>query len=210
MIPAKTFYMIRHGETEANASKIMAGSLDSPLNETGRSQARHARAIIENLKEKPEIIVHSQLSRAKETAEIINEALNVPMFEDPDIAELHAGDWEGVSYDLCRSMMDGWANPPNGETFELFFERIKRAKNRALESNKGRVLIVSHGGVFRAFAKLYGLDIWGVRNCNLHQFTPNPKSQSFPWVVHTYEYEDGIQQKLSDSFHADHSAEEIA
>jgi broad specificity phosphatase PhoE len=202
MIPLKDFYMIRHGETEANAAKIMAGSLDSPLNQNGRDQAKAVQAVVRALPVKPSVIVHSQLSRARETAEIINEALKLPLYEDPDLAELHAGDWEGVSYDQCRPLLDGWDDPPGGERFEDFFARVRRAKKKALEGHEGRVLIVSHGGVFRAFAKLYGLNIWGARNCTLHEFLPTPQNQSFPWTAHIYEYENGLKKTLSDSFHA--------
>jgi len=86
------FYMIRHGETEANAARLMAGSLDSPLTPKGRQQAKDTQIIIENLEIKPRAIVHSQLSRARNTAKILNTNLNLPMHEDADLAEWHAGD----------------------------------------------------------------------------------------------------------------------
>ena len=72
MIPSKHFYMIRHGQTEANAAQIMAGSIDSPLTALGRQQAKNVHDILENLEIKPKTIIHSHLSRAKETAEILN------------------------------------------------------------------------------------------------------------------------------------------
>lgn len=183
MITAKPFYMIRHGETEANAKRIMAGSLDSPLTETGRSQAKTIHAILEHLEIKPETIAHSHLSRARDTAQIINAALNVPFIEDNGLAELYAGDWEGVPYEDCPNFLDGWSDPPNGETFADFFKRIKGAKNRVLETSKKYPLIVSHGGVFRAFGKIYGLNSLGVKNCHLHLFEPQMNHPHFPWTV---------------------------
>ena len=65
MLPAKPFYMIRHGQTEANRDCIMAGSLDSPLTDTGRGrgQARHVQDVVQTLESKPSLIVHTQ-SRA--------------------------------------------------------------------------------------------------------------------------------------------------
>lgn len=202
MIINKAFYMIRHGETEANAAKIMAGSLDSPLTARGRDQAAAARVILENIPIKPSVIVHSQLSRARETAEIMNENLRLPLVEDADLAEMHAGDWEGAPYDLCRSMLDGWHDPPGGETFKTFLARVKSAKNRALSAHQAdnAVLFVCHGGVFRAFAKLYERDIWGVRNCELHKFTPAPERKPFPWDAKLYVNESGLAVKDSDSF----------
>ncbi len=198
----KHFYMIRHGQTEANAARIMAGSLDSPLTQLGRDQARTARLAVERLEVKPEFIVHSHLSRARETAEIINENLKLPMVEDKDLAEMHAGDWEGVPYEECEEMFHQWVNPPAGETMDEFFNRLKHGKNKALNDKRHPPLIVCHGGVFRAFAKFYGIDTWGVRNCDLHSFAPKTNEQNFPWEVHRIHHQDKtLIQQLSDSFH---------
>ena len=200
MIYASHFYMIRHGETEANAARIMAGSLDSPLTRRGKAQARAAQNIIKILKIPPQTIVHSHLSRARETAEILNEALNVPMHEDPDFAELHAGDLEGVSYDDCPDLLASWVDPPNGERFDDFFERIKRGKNNALQRHPGPVLIVCHGGIFRAFGKFYGIESPGVNNCHLYEFEPNPHRQNFPWLVWQYDHGNPIVRRPAETF----------
>jgi uncharacterized phosphatase len=205
MIPLRRFYMIRHGETEANAAQIMAGSLDSPLTPTGRDQARAVHRVIEDLRDKPTLIVHSHLSRARDTATIINEVLKVPMIEDSDFAEIHAGDLEGAPWTDC-SHFDDYRDMPNGEKFEDFFSRVRRAKNRILGSEPGPVLIVSHGGVFRAFTKLYGIDIPGVRNCHLHEFSPVPSLPEnsppvFPWDVWHYDYADTLLRARAESFY---------
>lgn len=194
MIPRKHFYMIRHGETEANAARIMAGSLDSPLTENGRNQARAIHVVIEALSVRPARIIHSQLSRARDTAMIINEALSVAIHEDPDYAELHAGDWEGVPYDDCPQLLKDWIDPPGGESCNDFFARIKRAKIRALEDETGPVMIVTHGGVFRAFLKLHNINLEGVKNCMLYEFEPmenleGKPTSPFPWNVWRYDIE---------------------
>ena len=206
MIPAKHFYMVRHGETEANKARIMAGSLDSPLTDTGKEQAIAAQDIVTSLEIKPTAIVHSNLSRARDTANIINEALNVPIHEEEDLAELYAGDWEGVPYDECSDLLTGWPDPPNGETFQDFCARIKRGKKRALEAYDGPVLIVSHGGVFRAFGGVYGLKTPGVfRNCHLYEFQPDLNNSAFPWSVWSYKHEETITRIKEDVFHLSES-----
>jgi broad specificity phosphatase PhoE len=195
MLPLTEFYMIRHGETEANAAKIMAGSIDSPLTQRGRDQAYSAGKVIANLPQAPTHIIHSHLSRARDTATIINEFVKTETHEDPDFAELHTGDWEGASYEECRGLLTGWVTPPNGESFDQFIERLKRGKQKHLSQKNAPVLIVCHGGVFRAFGKIYGLDIPGVRNCHLYHFEPTPTPVntnmsaeiSFPWTVWDYE-----------------------
>lgn len=191
-LPLKQFYMIRHGQTEANATRTMAGSLDSPLTDHGRDQARAVQPILRDLTEKPQVIVHSHLSRAQETATILNEALNVPMIEMEDIAEIHCGEWEGIPYEECTELLTTFMDPPGGETFDGFAERVRRGKSNAIENHPGPVMFVCHGGVFRAVAKLYGLDIQGSKNCHLHEFIPQPTQENFPWHVHAYEYEERL------------------
>ena len=186
-IPAKPFYMIRHGETEANAARILAGSTDSPLTNTGIKQAHEAKAVITQLSIKPAAIFHSNLSRARDTAFIINETLNVEIFEDPDLAEIHAGQLEGAPYEDCVELFNNWPHVPDGEAPNKFFERIRQGKSRAIERFNDPILIVCHGGVMRAFGKLYGLHTPSIfKNAHLYEFTPNTDKSHFPWDVYDY------------------------
>lgn len=187
MLPVKQFYMIRHGETEANAAQIMAGWTDSPLTETGRQQARKTQKIFLNLEIRPTAIIHSNLSRAKETAEIINQVLNIDLHEDPDLAEMNAGDMEGQPYETVRPLFEGWPIIKNAEHPQEFFDRVKRAKRKALSMN-GPVLIVCHGGVMRAFGEIYGISAPSkFKNAHLHDFHPNDEAMHFPWNVYHYD-----------------------
>lgn len=211
MIIARHFYMIRHGETEANAARKMAGSIDSPLTAKGIAQAREVAGIVRQLERKPKTIIHSHLSRARDTATYINEFLNVDMHEDPDFAELHAGDWEGASYDDCHDLLFSWAEPPNGETFAQFFERLKRGKNVHLQKHDNPVLIVCHGGVFRAFGKMYGLNMLGVKNCQLFEFEPDTTASPFPWRAWQYALnEDGQIERQKAAVYHDAEVDSIA
>jgi len=187
MIPQKPFYMIRHGETEANAAQIMAGSTETPLTDKGRQQAHEARKVVAALRIKPVAVFHSHLSRARDTAFIINETLNAPTFEDKDLGELHAGELEGESYEHCHELFESWPRILNGEDPNEFFERVKRGKSRAIEKFNEPVLIVCHGGVMRAFGAIHGLSIPGrFENAHLYEFIPNPVKHAFPWDVFDY------------------------
>lgn len=69
---------MRHGETDWNAARRIQGSTDIPLNDTGRAQAREAAAALaEQYAGMSPLVVSSDLSRARETAEIISAALGV-------------------------------------------------------------------------------------------------------------------------------------
>jgi broad specificity phosphatase PhoE len=65
------FIFIRHGETDWNRTNRTMGQTDIPLNSLGIQQAREATQYLENLG--VERIIHSPLSRAAQTATIINE-----------------------------------------------------------------------------------------------------------------------------------------
>ncbi len=199
--------MIRHGQTEANKSMILSGHMDTQLTPLGREQAEMAQKTIELLDVKPDIIIHSHLSRARDTANIINQNLQLPTIEDSDYAEIHFGDWEGLPFTKTCNIQKSWENfgtAPNGESFEDFMGRIKRAKNRALALDAKKPLIVCHGGVFRALAKIYDHKISGVNNCHLHHFEPSQHNRVFPWSATSFEYNtdiSGVVTQESECFH---------
>jgi broad specificity phosphatase PhoE len=80
MLP-RSFYFVRHGETDWNKEGRIQGHTDIPLNATGRQQAEHAAPVF--LRRPIDIIVTSNLSRAYETASIINAALQKPPVSSP-------------------------------------------------------------------------------------------------------------------------------
>lgn len=188
MLPAIPFYMIRHGESTANLSEIASGHIDVELTERGIAQAYEAQKVVEALRTKPKLIIHSHLQRARNTARILNENLGLPMIEDPMIAEQHYGDWEGQSWSITRQPTRDGVNPPNGETHADFYARVQTAITRFTQNNEGPVMIVCHGGVFRAFGGLYGQTIHGIQNCSLHYFEPTHdiKDGSLPWNIQTF------------------------
>jgi len=188
MLPAKPFYMMRHGQTEHNAAELMAGSTDSPLTELGIEQAYTAQKVVREIAPYPVKLFHSNLSRARDTAAIVNEFLKVDMVEDADLAEICAGDMEGRPWTECVEIFDGWVQTPGGEHPDDFFARIKRAKKRALDETKnGSPLIVCHGGVMRGFGAIYGADAPALfKNAHLYEFLPT-EDKNFPWEVFDYE-----------------------
>ncbi len=209
MIPLKRFYMIRHGQTIANKERVMAGWTDSPLTEKGRRQAKEALTALHALETKPKTIVHSNLSRARDTAEILNTALNAPIHETKNLAEIHAGDWEGVSYDISYQPLVTGNNPPGGETYETFCLRVARGISHYMDSHDNPVLFVTHGGVFRAMGMFYGVTAYGFKNCHLYEFEPNPDSKTFPWIVWQYDIEGNTAiRRPAELFHP--SKEEMA
>ncbi len=209
MLPAKPFYMIRHGETQANRDRIFAGQSDDwLLTDLGREQAHEAKNAVKALKTRPSVIVHSNLLRAHDTSTIINEALNLPMHEEADIAERDVGDWVGQSYDVLgdkkgrpndegKNARSSHISPPNGENYLDFFARIERGIGKILETYDSPVLIVSHGGVFRSFGGIYDLSVPAkTKNCHFYEFQPNPDKSPLPWDVFSYDYDKETDQVI--------------
>ena len=67
-------YLLRHGQTDWNLERKIQGHLDMALNETGRKEALICLDKIVSLN--IDNIISSDLVRAKETAQIINEKLH--------------------------------------------------------------------------------------------------------------------------------------
>lgn len=186
MLPAIPFYMIRHGESTANLEQIASGHVDVALTEKGIAQAYAAQKIVEALEVKPSIIIHSHLQRARNTAKILNENLNLPMVEDALIAEQHYGDWEGKSWSITRQPTRDGIDPPNGESHADFHQRVRNSITKFVNGHAGPVMIVCHGGVFRAFGALYKAQMHGIENCSLHHFEPDAANANFPWNIRKF------------------------
>jgi 2,3-bisphosphoglycerate-dependent phosphoglycerate mutase len=140
----RAFYYLRHGETETNAYRIVAGSLDVDLTEMGREQARAAAKMLAS--EPITGIYCSPLKRARHTAEPIAEALNLPVTVIPEIAERKWGDLEGKPRGSRRKGI----MPSGAESTEAFTERVLCGFSR-IEADVP--LVVAHSGVFRVLCR---------------------------------------------------------
>ena len=153
-----TFYIVRHGESEANAASRFSGRLDSPLTERGRTQsAALADALAETAFDR---IVATPLSRSLDTALVIARRRKMPVDVVTDLVEIDVGDRTGKTFDEVRGLPnwrdDGFVAWPGGETLEHVLERALRAMRRLhRETPGGRILVVGHGGVTRILASHY-------------------------------------------------------
>jgi broad specificity phosphatase PhoE len=181
-IPLKPFYMMRHGESTANRDGYFSGNQDVALTEKGIAQAQKAQHAFTKLPIKPDLIVHSHLSRARDTAFHLNKPYGLPMVENPNLGEHGFGDWEKQSWEAVRERFYAGEDPPNGETNREFLKRIKKGFNEAL-SMRETVLIVCHGGIFRGFRALYGMQDQITDNAKLYHFDPCRETPDFPWKI---------------------------
>jgi 2,3-bisphosphoglycerate-dependent phosphoglycerate mutase len=189
MLPARPFYLIRHGQSEANVARITAGGkFDSPLTEKGRDQARALAPFMPQLEIKPGVLYHSSMVRAHETASIINEKLKLKMIKLQDLREHEMGDWDGQPWEKIEPLLERGDNPPNGESEPLFAQRIQVTLTGILtHAAEDPPLIVAHGGHFHAIGFLYEYAMSEVHNCHLHYFEPNSEWDKFPWRVWNFD-----------------------
>ena len=154
-----TLLLVRHGETDWNAEGKLQGHTDRPLNDYGR---RQARALAERLAgEEIEAVYSSDLSRARETAEILGEQLGLPVAVDSDLREKNWGNWEGLTAgERLRVEYEG-------ESSEDHRSRTLRAVERIVERHPaGRVVVVTHGGSLRRLqAAVAGVASPVIENC---------------------------------------------
>ncbi len=158
----RRIWLVRHGLTEWNMRQRFCGHSDIPLSTQGRVQARWlARRLQE---EKISTIYTSDLSRARETAEIIasQRTQAVPVKVSPAWREIDFGAWEGLTYEeIVERFKDqlGFFNdpehssPPNGESLAHLLQRV-RAELAVIACSdnlpmEGDAVIVSHGGPLR-------------------------------------------------------------
>jgi broad specificity phosphatase PhoE len=155
-------YLARHGETDWNRDRRWQGQSDIVLNEVGRAQARE---LADALRSRGlERAAASDLSRARETAEIVSLELGLGGVEvDPGLRERAFGVFEGLTESECIARFpQQWRDyrsdlrcpPPGGEAYQSVAERMRMTIERfssAVDGATGGLLLVSHGGAIRSF-----------------------------------------------------------
>lgn len=146
-----TILLVRHGETDGNAARILQRA-DVPLNERGIRQAEQlARRLSEH---KLVHIACSDLLRARMTAAPLAARLGLAVEESPLLQERNFGDLRGTPYaDLAEDPFGPDFAPPNGEDWPAFHARVAEAfafMVRARRGVNGTLVVVTHGLVCRA------------------------------------------------------------
>jgi len=153
-------YIIRHGQTEDNAAKVIMGSRDVPLSENGRTQAK---ALANRLADQDfDICISSDLARASETMKIV--IGDDAFIKAPSLRERNYGEFEGwpVSYlidaIIDTSVLPEEFCPAGGESLQVVEKRLMSMWNEYFNSFDGIGLLSGHGDVNRSLLKcLMGL-----------------------------------------------------
>jgi broad specificity phosphatase PhoE len=151
--------LLRHGQTNWNIDFRLQGITDIPLNETGIEQARIAGEVIANSFSEGDawdLILTSPLSRARDTAVIVGDAIGFGGVSIEDLLlERSFGEAEGLSHEEWKEKYRDTNHVPGGETVEQLEARAWILLQRLLDHHEGkRVLTVSHGALIRTLLRL--------------------------------------------------------
>jgi len=157
---ATELLVVRHGESAparpGESFPLTGGHGDPELAPEGRWQAEQLGVRL--AKEDIHAIYVTTLRRTHETAEPLATRLGLEPQVEPDLREVHLGEWEGGVYRqkaaeghpaFRAAMTEGeWGRIPGAETTEQLRGRAVGAIERIVASHPDqRVVVVSHGGV---------------------------------------------------------------
>jgi broad specificity phosphatase PhoE len=144
--------LARHGETDWNRDGIWQGHGDPPLNPLGRQQAAGLRRRLAGLA--LDAIYASDLTRARETAEIVAAARGMMVVLEPGVREVDVGSWTGLTWEQIEERFPG-VRDHDGEARDAFRARVLDALQRIAGAHDGgTVLVVTHGGVIRTLDRV--------------------------------------------------------
>lgn len=181
----KTLYLFRHGETDWNKELRLQGSTDIPLNETGRTQAQSLQEFF--VSNPVEIVFSSDLSRARETAQIAVAPAATEICFDPRLRETNLGHAEGLTVDEViqrfgeeawlswRGLGEGMADYrfPGGESKREHLARLLNALHEIVQTEKSaRIGVSTHGGAMRRLIHHFRPELQSpfmVTNCSIYE-----------------------------------------
>ncbi len=160
-----TYYLVRHGEAENNILGLLnsgTGKREYPLTENGRQMVAKTAAFLRP--ETVDFIVSSPVLRARQTAEIIKESLQIPLSLDSRLCEAGFGSFEETSHQAFIEFMATHGTRAVGapelgvEGYMDIRERVRAFLVATAGAFSGKkIVIVSHADTLQElYAELIG------------------------------------------------------
>ncbi|GAA4552621.1 histidine phosphatase family protein [Amycolatopsis samaneae] len=167
---AADIFLVRHGESAparvSSPPPMLDGQADPALAPEGREQAERVGARLAH--EGLDALYVTSLRRTAETAAPLAAKLGLTPRVEPDLREIHLGDWEGGLF--RKNTSEGhpiaerlwteqrWGVLPGAEADEAFGARVCAAIGRIAAAHPDqRVAVFTHGGVIgEVFAQAAG------------------------------------------------------
>ena len=178
--------MVRHGQSQGNAKRVLLGHYDLDLTELGILQARTTAEALRE--EKIDAVYSSDLKRAMSTARPHAEMRGMEVIPDERLREVMLGEWENRSVEEIMEKYgesvynEDWLGNfgtfafPGGDRVmdraRIFFDEVKRL----CEENCGKTLLIaSHAAAIRGF---FGL-VRGLSDEDVSTNTVFPSNASY-------------------------------
>lgn len=158
-MPPVTIWLVRHGQSAANAGLPTEGHGDVPLTELGRQQAC---AVARRVERRPDLLIVSPFLRACATCEPIQARWPATRRETWPIQELtylSPARCAGTTSATRRPLVDAYwrlcdphyVDGSDAESFSAFSSRLRDFHQRLLALDCAYVIAVGHGQFFRAY-----------------------------------------------------------
>ncbi len=164
---ATDILLIRHGESQpfvpGSEVPMLDGHGDPPLDPRGIAEAER---VAERLADQHlDAIYVTTLQRTHQTAAPLAARLGIEPVVEPDLREVHLGEWEGPAFRVHVTEAhpvaqrvfaeERWDVIPGAESSEALAERLRRGFNRIAAAHVGRrVAVFAHGGVIGTICAL--------------------------------------------------------
>lgn len=203
----KDIFLIRHGR---QCSKLC--NVDVALDESGRRQAALAGERLRSYK--LEKLYSSELLRARETADIINQYLRLPYEVLPDIQEIDFGGFTGKTDEEIRNTYSTFRRerslhredipyPEGGECGADVVRRVMPQLMRLCHQRENRIAVVTHGGVIRSVCA----EILQTHQKNKLKFGIDMENTSFSHLIYDRERDLFFLERFNDFAHLEQHPE---
>lgn len=144
-------FVIRPGETDFDVQDRLQGALNLPLNAHGAAQLEETIRSLRGVD--LDVIYASPTEPALHSARRLADELDVPLKVLDRLTNIDMGLWQGLSRSEIRQkqprVFRQWEEspdsvcPPQGETCEDVYNRVRRALRKPLRRGTGYALVVS-------------------------------------------------------------------
>jgi probable phosphoglycerate mutase len=143
----RLFILVRHGQSELNATQRVNGDPAVPvaLTEQGRQEASALAVQLAGIA--LDLCIHTRFGRTHETAEIALAGRDVPLEVEPLLDDIDVGELEGRTIDDYRAWKHAHTRTdafPGGESLDAAALRYADAFAALLARSEQRILVVCH------------------------------------------------------------------
>ena len=148
-------YIIRHGQSEANAMGVHCGQTDYALTEKGKKEAEEVRKLLRGIKF--DKVYSSDLIRANMTGKIALEGYEIEqlsLIREVSVGSIAGEDIIGLEKKLGEELIRNKKNfdfrPYGGENSDMIMERASKFLDMLVERGDENVAVFTHAGFYKA------------------------------------------------------------